>query len=301
MSRMTVTGSTRDPKVDWNELDIDELVDRLTPGEIQSFLDECDPDDPHIPPSMRCNYKCEKEATGPLDRKKLLDFINDQALNTPDVQDPVPYVPGQVRGKKWVPPPPPKDNTLNFGLGLDESIELDIDLGEETEKALKDASTNDIIDLAGVLGLHSMMNQEQYHSAQDEKWAPKPDPTTGWMGVTKATPLKEYPPEEPNRADPDDIIRKVKACDKSLKVANLNNIPMGEEQFIEMFDALKNNEVLEELSLSNTTMGDFSAANLAAAIESNATLLKLSVESNNISPACLVKLFEVSYLLCCLY
>ena len=64
MSRSTITGSVRDPKVDWNDLDIDELVDRLTPGEIQSFLDECDPDDPHIPPAMRCNYKCDKPDTG---------------------------------------------------------------------------------------------------------------------------------------------------------------------------------------------------------------------------------------------
>ena len=60
MSRVTITGSTRDPKRDWNELDVDEIVDQLTPGEIQSLLDECDPDDPHIPPSLRCNYKCDK-------------------------------------------------------------------------------------------------------------------------------------------------------------------------------------------------------------------------------------------------
>ena len=40
-----------------------------------------------------------------------------------------------------------------------------------------------------------MMNQEQYHSAQSEKWSDKPDPATGWSGVTKATPLKEFPPE----------------------------------------------------------------------------------------------------------
>ena len=79
MSRMTFTGSRRDPKPDpLAELDIDELVERLTPGEIQRLLDECDPDDPHIPPSMRCNYKCEKAPTGPLDRKKLQDFINEQ-------------------------------------------------------------------------------------------------------------------------------------------------------------------------------------------------------------------------------
>ena len=108
----------------------------------------------------------------------MLDFINDQAMNTPDIPDRVPFVAGQVifwfwfqiffsfffqfwfaifwfhdiffqvRGKKWVPPPQPKDN--NFGLGLDDSIELDIDLGDETEKALIGASTSDIIDLAGM-------------------------------------------------------------------------------------------------------------------------------------------------------
>ena len=44
--------------------------------------------------------QCEKQATGPLDRKKLLDYINDQALNTPDIPDAVPHVPGTVRGKK---------------------------------------------------------------------------------------------------------------------------------------------------------------------------------------------------------
>ena len=79
MSRSTITGSVRDPKVDWNDLDIDELVDRLTPGEIQSFLDECDPDDPHIPPAMRCNYKCEKPATGKKHALKYWDWF---ALNT---------------------------------------------------------------------------------------------------------------------------------------------------------------------------------------------------------------------------
>ena len=78
-------GSTRDPKPDpLHELDIDELVERLTPGEIQRLLDECDPDDPHIPPSMRTNYKCEKQPTGPFNKKKLLDFINEQVRHISD-------------------------------------------------------------------------------------------------------------------------------------------------------------------------------------------------------------------------
>ena len=172
-----------------------------------------------------------------------------------------------------------------------------------------------------------MMNQEQYHSAQSEKWSDKPDPATGWSGVTKATPLKEFPPEgtfnslisryiflickcilisriiimiffsEPNRTDPEEIVAKIKSGDSSLKTANLNNIPISEERFLILCEALRNNEVLEELSMANTMMGDFVAANLAAALESNTKLLKLNIESNNISPQCLVKIFEVMTIL----
>ena len=46
--------------------------------------------------------------------------------------------------------------------------------------------------------------------------------------------------------------------------------------------------------MSNCTMGDFAAANLACALENNKTLEKLSIESNNVSPQTLVKIFEVS-------
>ena len=60
-----------------------------------------------------------------------------------------------------------------------------------------------------------------------------------------------------------------------------------------MFDALKNNESLEDLSMANTTLGDFAAANLACSIESNKGLEKINIESNNVSPQTLVKLFEV--------
>ena len=62
MSRMINTGGAppRGKDDPLSELDIDELVERLTPGEIQKLLDECDPDDPHIPPSLRTNYKVLK-------------------------------------------------------------------------------------------------------------------------------------------------------------------------------------------------------------------------------------------------
>ncbi len=37
----------------YHDLDIDELVEKLTPGEIQKLLDDCDPDDSQIPPTLR--------------------------------------------------------------------------------------------------------------------------------------------------------------------------------------------------------------------------------------------------------
>lgn len=53
-----------------------------------------------MPPSQRCSYECDKSPTGPLNRKKLIEHINKQALETPDIPELKPYVPGVIRGKK---------------------------------------------------------------------------------------------------------------------------------------------------------------------------------------------------------
>jgi len=278
-------------KVDWNDVDIDELVDRLTPGEIQKLLEEFDPDDPHLPPSERCAYRCDKLPTGPLNRKHLRDYINEQAKKTPDKPDYVPHVPGTIRGKKWV---PPKQPSIMEGYGFEDDIELDIDLGEEAEEALAEASTHDLVDLAAILGFHSMMNQEQYHQHESYKWAERADPTTGFDGITKATPLKWYPPEAPNRTDPDDVIKKLKAGHRGTRSANLNNVRIKEEKFLELFQSLQENSTLEELTIANTTLSDYAAGQLAKSLEDNIRLERLNIESNNVSPNTLLKIFEAS-------
>lgn len=76
----------------------------------------------------------------------MIDHINKQALETPDVPELEPFVPGVVRGKKWIPPPPDAKQ-----LEVEEKIA--IDLGDEYEQALNDASQEEIIDLAGILFL----------------------------------------------------------------------------------------------------------------------------------------------------
>lgn len=56
--------------------------------------------DRFMPPDQRTNYRCDREATGPVNRKHLIEHINKIALETPDKPDAVPYVAGVVRGKK---------------------------------------------------------------------------------------------------------------------------------------------------------------------------------------------------------
>merc|ERR1712013_671660 len=262
---ITKPGTGRKPPTPSNKVtaqpltdaEIDSLLENLTSDEIEKLLEDVDPDDTHMPPSARCTYNCNKAPTGPFNKKKLLNYIYDEAKKTPDVRDHVPHVPGVIRGKKWV---PPQQETL-----ADQEFELDLDLGDEIEMALGDASTQDMMDLAGIMGLHSMINQDQYHHAVGAKNYGKDgdiDLDQGFDGITKATPLKCYPVEPPNLTDPVDVLEKIKDGDEDQKEVNLNNVEVSEKQFLEIFEALKGNTVLNNLSLSNTSLTDWAAANL---------------------------------------
>ena len=141
------------------------------------------------------------------------------------------------------------------------------------------------------MGLHSMMNQDQYHASQSEK-NPKPDPSVGWQGVTKATPLKEFPPEAPNKTEAQDVLRQVEANDPAAVSVNLNNVLIKEDVAIAIFAALESNNTLRELSMANCMLSDAAGVRLASALEVNKTLEKVNLESNNITSQTLIKIFE---------
>merc|ERR1719268_448335 len=88
-----------------DEVDLEELMAQLSPVELQALVDEmaADPDDVHIPASVRTAYRCEKDPTGDLNRDSLINCINEIALNTPDKEEKVKYEPGVKRGKAFVP------------------------------------------------------------------------------------------------------------------------------------------------------------------------------------------------------
>lgn len=150
-----------------------------------------------------------------------------------------PYVAGVVRGKKWEPPAQSAEQR-------DADEKIAIDMGDEYEQALTDATQEEIIDLAGsitmpicpslfvwctkcvslvvraaILGFHSMMNQDQYHASLLNKGQPI---GLGWDGITKHQSQKVYPQDPPNNTDVEDSIKRVKDDDPKLIELNLNNI-----------------------------------------------------------------------------
>lgn len=282
-AKLVTSNTTSIDMKKYEDMDVDQLLAQLSPEEIQMLAKEVDPDDSLLPPSQRCSYECAKEPTGPLNRKRLIEHINKQALETPDRPENKPYVPGTVRGKKWVPP----QNTNNQ-KNEDEKIKIDLD--DEYDVALKSATQDEIIDLAAILGFHSMMNQEQYHASLTNKGQPK---GLGWDGITKATQPKAFPPEPPNSTDLDESIRRVKEDDHTLIDLNWNNIKnISDEKFEQLFAALPDNTHLETLSLSNTGLTDRIAVKLADALEKNNTLKVVNVETNFISPIVIVRLIK---------
>lgn len=64
------------------------------------YLNVLNLQDSFLPPSQRTSYDCDKQPTGPLNRKQLIEHINRQAIETPDIPELQPYVAGVVRGKK---------------------------------------------------------------------------------------------------------------------------------------------------------------------------------------------------------
>ncbi|XP_014271012.1 tropomodulin-1 isoform X3 [Halyomorpha halys] len=268
---------------EYDEIDVDQLLSQLSPEEISMLVKEVDPDDTLLPPSQRCSYECQKSPTGPLDRKKLIEHINKQALETPDQPELKPYVPGTIRGKKWIPPPPP--------LKMQEAEEqIAIDLGDEYEQALSDATQEEIIDLAAILGFHSMMNQDQYHASLLNKGQPV---GLGWDGITKATQPKAFPADPPNDTDVDKTLQMVKDNSHELTTLNWNNIKnISDEKFSTLFSALKENTQLETLNLVNVGLGDRHGLKLAEALEKNSTLKVLNVETNFLTPQVILRLVK---------
>lgn len=197
--------------------EIDELLSKLTPEELEQLNNEVDPDDSYLPPRDRCRDQTKKKPTGPYNRDALLKFLEDQAKSEAD-WDTKPFV-KETRGKIWK--PPVVENKEN------EQHEHDVGVTTEWDELLENASEAEIVELAAILGFTGLVNQVQFHAAENATLNKSSNGSTGlggWNAAAKAEILKFVPPEPDNTTDVDESINRINNNDKSLTQLNLNNI-----------------------------------------------------------------------------
>lgn len=248
--------------------DLEDLIGALSIEELEE-LAECDPDDSSMPPSMRCAYKCKKEATewkGEENRNKLQEGLKAQALADPDKVEKVKWEQGTKRGKVYVPKEP--EAPVKSGYDSDdeeeakkkEVVEDPGVLDDEYTQALQIATATDIQDIADILGVTF-----QEHCS--------------------ATALKVFPQEAPNSTNIDEVIQKASTNDGELTDINLNNIKyISDEKWAKLFEALGGNENVESLSAANCNLTDPLCKLLCNCLESNKSIRSLNLESNSVSP-----------------
>lgn len=249
---------------------MEDLLAALSPEEVSHLVDEmaADPDDKHMPASARTAYRCEKEATGELNRDTLINYINEIALNTPDAEEKVKFEPGVVRGKQYVP-----KYTEAESADMEKAESGQVRLDPEEEEALSNATLDDIMALADILNTNP----------QD------------FVMEAYADPLQYFEPDPPNETNPKQVLEKLNSNDRETKDVNLNNVSgISEQLFCDIFNAIKNNDQITKLSACNCDLSDFAVQTLCSVLDQNSSLKSLSIENNLVSPDVVADLFEAA-------
>jgi tropomodulin len=250
--------------------DLEDLLGQLAEEEVQSLLDEMasDPDDVHLPASVRNSYRCNKTSTGDLNRDSLINHINEEGKKDDGKPDIVPFELGKKRGKVYIPNYNEEERAaMARAAEVADAVRLD----DDEEAALGVATTNDLMSLAEILDSNP---QEFIMEAYADK-------------------LKFFEPDENVKVNLEELIAKVKSNDKDLKELILTNTKdIKEEQFEELFRGFANNDNLLHFSAANCGITDQSCAVLNNSLKNNQKLQSLNLDTNSISPDTLGDMFD---------
>ncbi|XP_030206337.1 tropomodulin-1 isoform X3 [Gadus morhua] len=264
----------------YRDIDEDDLLQKLTEEELQRLeneLEELDPDNALLPAGMRQKDQTKKAPTGTFQRDDLLAHLEKSANEHPDKEDLVPFT-GEKRGKAFI----PKKRS--------DPILENVTLEPELEEALANASDAELCDIAAILGMHTLMSNQQYYEALTSSTIVNKQ---GLNSVIQCTQYKAVPDEQPNATDVEETLRRIKSNDPDLLEVNLNNIRNIPVPTLKAYAAaLKENSVVERLSVVGTRSNDPVAYALADMLKVNTTLKSLNVESNFITGAGVLALIE---------
>ncbi|XP_062334871.1 tropomodulin-1 isoform X1 [Osmerus eperlanus] len=264
----------------YRDVDEDLLLQKLTEDELlrlEDELQELDPDNALLPAGMRQKDQTKKAPTGLFQRDNLLAHLEKQAKEHPEQEDLVPFT-GEKRGKAWVP------------KKVVDPIMENVTLEPELEEALSNASDAELCDIAAILGMHTLMSNQQYYEALASSNIVNKQ---GLNSVIQCAQYKPVPDEQPNSTDVEHTLLRMKRNDPDLVEVNLNNIKnIPVRTLKEYAEVLKENTMVERLSIVGTRSNDPVAYALADMLKVNTTLKSLNVESNFITGTGVLSLIE---------
>ncbi|XP_029438683.1 tropomodulin-2-like isoform X1 [Rhinatrema bivittatum] len=259
----------------------DEILDKLSEEELkqlETVLDELDPENALLPAGLRQKDQTSKEASGPFDRERLLAYLEKEAMAYKDREDYVPFT-GEKKGKVFVPKYKP----------LETRTEEKITLDPELEEALTSATDTELSDLAAVLGVQHFVSRAQ----GDEQGTSGGASQASTRTVVKGEKVKPVFEEPPNPTNVEESLQRVKANDPGLQEVNLNNIKNIPIPTLKEFaKALETNTHVTKFSLAATRSNDPIAIALADMLKINKTLKSLNIETNFITGAGILALVE---------
>ncbi|XP_038669091.1 tropomodulin-2 isoform X2 [Scyliorhinus canicula] len=265
----------------YKDIDEDELLGKLSAEELQqleSALEELDPEHSLLPAGYRQKDQTVKTPTGPFDRDQLLAFLEKEALEYKDREDFVPFT-GEKKGKSWIPKQKP----------VEQRVEEKVTLDPELEEALTSATDTELCDLAAdlkldskttlraILGLHTLVSNTHYFDSVGGG-------SKGLNNVVKGEKVKPVFDEPPNPTNVEESLQRIKANDPGLVEVNLNNIKNIPIPTLKDFaEALKKNTHLKKFSLAASRSNDPIAFAFADMLQINKALRSLNLESNFIT------------------
>lgn len=267
---------------EYKDLDEDELLGKLSESELkqlETVLDDLDPENALLPAGFRQKNQTSKSATGPFDRERLLSYLEKEALEYKDREDYVPYT-GEKKGKIFIPKQKPVQTFT------EETISLD----PELEEALTSASDTELCDLAAILGMHSLIADTQFcdvlgtSNGDDQEHSPY---------VVKGEKIVPVFDEPPNPTNVEESLKRIRENDAHLVEVNLNNIKNIPIPTLKDFaKTLETNTHVKHFSLAATRSNDPVAAAFADMLKVNKTLKSLNMESNFITGTGILALID---------
>lgn len=258
----------------YKDLDEDELLENLSEVELkqlETVLDDLDPENALLPAGFRQKNQTSKSATGPFDREHLLSYLEKEALEHKDREDYVPYT-GEKKGKIFIPKQKPVQTFMEEKISLD----------PELEEALTSASDTELCDLAAILGMHNLITNSQFSNIVGS--SSNGVDQEHFSNVVKGEKILPVFDEPPNPTNVEESLKRIKENDVRLVEVNLNNIKNIPIPTLKDFaKALETNTHVKHFSLAATRSNDPVAVAFADMLKVNKNLKSLNMESNFIT------------------